>query len=202
MSIPFCQGVAAPLVADMQQAQLMLVAGLVMLGWVLVRRQIKTRRRVFREARVADNAIRDIRDHREPAVPLCDAPAATQRWQAAMFDLQRELKAELDTRIVVVQTLLRQVDQRIEQLSRLESSVAGIDAPPSRVAPTRETPSRVRETPSRVIPSSVTTSVATPEQFRRVQQLVTSGHTAAEIAAEMGLPQGDIELMVSTIEVN
>ncbi len=110
-------------IAPMQQAQLLLVAGFVMLGWVLARRTIKSRRRVNQDAKIANRAVKAIRDYKEPAVPLAGAPVETQRWQAAMFDLQRELKADLDTRIVIVQTLLRQVDQRIERLEALQSSL-------------------------------------------------------------------------------
>ncbi|MCP4886001.1 MAG: hypothetical protein GY904_05240 [Planctomycetaceae bacterium] len=109
--------------APIQQAQLLLVAGFVMLGWVLARRQIKSRRQLNQNARVANKAVKAIRDYKEPAVPLAGAPVETQRWQAAMFDLQRELKADLDTRIVIVQTLLQQVDQRIDRLENLQRAL-------------------------------------------------------------------------------
>lgn len=113
------------LLAEMQNAQLLMVAGFIMLGWVLARRQIKMRKRVNRDTRAAKKALTAIREHREPAVPLSDAPPETQRWQVAMFDLQRELKAELDTRIVVVQTLMRQLDDRIVRLQELEKKSTG-----------------------------------------------------------------------------
>ena len=109
--------------APIQQAQLLLVAGFVMLGWVLARRQIKSRRQHNQNARVANKAVKAIRDYKDPAVPLAGAPVETQRWQAAMFDLQRELKADLDTRIVIVQTLLQQVDQRIDRLENLQRAL-------------------------------------------------------------------------------
>lgn len=163
------------LLADMQQAQLLMVAGFVMLGWVLARRQIGMRKRVNRDARAANKAIQQIREHKEPAVPLCDAPAETQRWQVAMFDLQRELKAELDTRILVVQTLLRQVDQRIERLSALQGSAA-------------EVPQSVSEA-----------GTVAGEHHQRVQRLLQSGHTAQEIADQTGMPLGDVELTIATI---
>ena len=106
----------------MQGAQLWMVAGFLILGWVLARRQMKMGKRVNREARAANKELEKVRQHRDPVLPLADAPPETQRWQVALFDLQRELKAELDTRIAVVQTLIRQVDQRIEHLETLESS--------------------------------------------------------------------------------
>ena len=40
-----------------------------------------------------------------------------------MFDLQRELKADLDTRILVVQTLLNQVDEKINHLNSLQAEL-------------------------------------------------------------------------------
>jgi hypothetical protein len=110
------------LLAAIPKAQLFLLGGFIMLGWVLARRQVKMRKRVNRDARVANRELKKIRNHKEIAVPLCDAPPETQRWQAALFDLQRELKAELDTRIAVVQSLVRQADQRIARLEALERS--------------------------------------------------------------------------------
>lgn len=162
--------VPSQLIADMQQAQLLMLAGFVMLGWVLARRQLKMRKRVNQDSRVANRALKQMREHKNPAVPLSDAPPETQRWQVAMFDLQRELKAELDTRIVVVQTLLNQLDQRIARLSALDSS-----------------------SPS---PLSTCTSISSEHQ-QMVRALLDRGHTAKEIAVETGLPLGDVELAIS-----
>jgi len=143
-----------------------------MLGWVLARRQVKMRKRVNGDARIANRELKKLRTRKAPAVPLCDAPPETQRWQAALFDLQRELKAELDTRIVVVQTLLRQVDQRIAKLESLGGSLEGS--------------------------SSLRRSLA-GSQRAVVAELIRSGHTATEIAAKTGLPVGDVEMTISTI---
>lgn len=107
----------------MQGAQLWMVVGFLILGWVLARRQMKMGKRVNREARAANRELKKIRTRKEPLLPLSDAPPETQRWQVAMFDLQRELTAELDTRISIVQTLLNQVDQRIERLETMQSVV-------------------------------------------------------------------------------
>lgn len=121
---------APPLLADLASPQLWLVAGFILLAWVLVRRQLGMRKRVNRDARAADRELKKMRAYRQPAVPLCDAPVELQRWQTAMFDLQRELKADLETRIAVVQTLVRQADQRIARLETLHASLpasSGID---------------------------------------------------------------------------
>jgi membrane protein implicated in regulation of membrane protease activity len=99
------------------QSQMMLVAGLVMLGWMLIRRQLRSRRRM----REQDLSTRDLRVQLAKAdkptgMPLSSAPIEAQRWQVEMMDLQRDLKAELDTKIMVVQVLIRQADERIAAL--------------------------------------------------------------------------------------
>ncbi len=112
----------------MQAAQFLMVGGFVMLAWVLARRKIRAGKKVHEDTKRANREIKLMREHKEPSVPLSGAPAETQRWQAAMFDLQRELKAELDTRIIVVQTLLNQVDMKINQLNRLQSELEPVHA--------------------------------------------------------------------------
>jgi hypothetical protein len=107
---------------SMQGAQLWMVAGFLILGWVLARRQMKMGKRVNREARAATRELKKIQTRKDPVLPLADAPPETQRWQVAMFDLQRELTAELDTRISIVQTLMHQADQRISKLEELKKS--------------------------------------------------------------------------------
>ncbi|TWT72027.1 hypothetical protein [Crateriforma conspicua] len=105
--------------AELDRSSLLFLGGMVMLGWVLARRTIRSRRRSVRQQREMDHATAKIRGDHATAVPLCDAPVETQRWQVAMFDLQRELKGDLDTRIAIVQALLRQVDERIATLQSL-----------------------------------------------------------------------------------
>ena len=107
----------------MQAAQFLMVGGFVMLAWVLARRKIRAGKKVHADTKRANRQIKLMREHKEPSVPLSGAPAETQRWQAAMFDLQRELKAELDSRIIVVQTLINQVDEKIHQLNSLQSKL-------------------------------------------------------------------------------
>ncbi|TWU57625.1 hypothetical protein [Rubripirellula reticaptiva] len=163
----------APLaIADVQRSQFLAVAGFVMLGWVLARRTLKMRKRVNADTRAANKELAKIRNAKAPVLPLSDAPPETQRWQVALFDTQRELKAELDTRIVIVQTLLRQVDAKIQRLSELQN-----------VAP----------------PTPAANPVG--NRRADVEALVMKGHTAEEIAAAIGLPLGDVELTIATTRV-
>ena len=108
-----------------QQSQLMLLAGMILMGWALVRRQVKSRQRQWRDDQQSRQIMRQAATEANRAVPLADAPVETLRWQAAMFDLQRDLKAELDTKIAVVQSLLREVDQRLAKLDAASTAQLG-----------------------------------------------------------------------------
>jgi hypothetical protein len=113
------------------RSQMMLVAGVGILIWVLLRRSHRARmRRVVQERELAEQQ-RQLGARRDSGAPLADAPAEVLRWQAAMFDLQRDLKAELETKISVLQSLVRIADNRIATLHQLSAAHAG---PPSKEA--------------------------------------------------------------------
>ncbi len=154
-----------------QTPQLMMLAGIVMLGWTLVRRQMKARKRSRQDDRQHRVALKQMGKQQANSMPLADAPVETLRWQAAMFDLQRELKAELETKICVVQSLLNQVDERIARLENLQGGAGVVELPP--------------------LPLTAT-------ELQRALQLHRDGHPTADIATELKLPVGDGELALAT----
>lgn len=122
----------APVEPSSFQSQMMLLCGFVLLAWVLVRRTIRARTRGRREAADWKQQEKQATARVNSATPLANAPVEVLRWQSAMFDLQRDLKAELDTKISVVQAMVRLADQRIATLERLTPDAAdkrGADRP-------------------------------------------------------------------------
>ncbi|MCA9269777.1 MAG: hypothetical protein KDA41_14955 [Planctomycetales bacterium] len=53
--------------------------------------------------------------------PLLDAPADVTRWQVEMHEIMRDAKAELDTKIAVLQKLVVDAER---QSQRLEAALA------------------------------------------------------------------------------
>ncbi|SMP50571.1 hypothetical protein SAMN06265222_103128 [Neorhodopirellula lusitana] len=104
----------------MDRSGLWMLGGFAMLGWVLARMTVQRRKRRLQDDRENRETQRRLDSNHSSALPLSDAPVETQRWQVAMFDLQRELKGELDSRIAVTQGLIRQLDQRIARMDELE----------------------------------------------------------------------------------
>jgi hypothetical protein len=100
----------------------MLLAGVALLVWVLLRRvygkrgsRPKSRIAPQSHAWRAKKSPPSDRDDRRQ--PLIDAPPEILRWQVEMHETARDLKAELDTKIHVVQTLVgmaREESQRLE----------------------------------------------------------------------------------------
>ena len=160
----------------MQKAQLFMVAGFLMLGWVLARRQLKHRKESRISNREANKELHRIRNQKTSSVPLSDAPPETQRWQAAMFDLQRELSADLDNRIVMVQSLIRQLDERIETLS--DADVEALE--------------KARRELDGLPPSG--------DELRQIiSEKMKAGSTPSQIALELSLPVSEIEWTAATM---
>jgi hypothetical protein len=112
------------------RAQMMLLAGISLMIWVLFRRNIRARRNRRRQDAELRVERKKWAARATSGAPLADAPADVARWQSGMFDLHRELRADLDTKIAVVQSMVRLADQRIETLrnlneERLETTIAG-----------------------------------------------------------------------------
>ncbi|MCM2373033.1 hypothetical protein [Aporhodopirellula aestuarii] len=106
--------------AIVNRSGLWMLAGFLLLGWVMARMTVQRRRRRVRQNGEDREIQRRLDAKVSTALPLSDAPIEVQRWQVAMFDLQRELKGELDSRIAITQSLMRQLDQRIAVLQELE----------------------------------------------------------------------------------
>ncbi len=111
------------LLSQLDPPQWMLLGGMVLLGWVLIRGGISRKRKSIRAGREMDRMAEQSRNPKPHVSPTSDAPPETRRWMIAMFDLQRELKAELDSKIAVVQVMVREADRRIEELRRLSENV-------------------------------------------------------------------------------
>lgn len=106
------------------KSTLLLALGVAMMIFILMRRWQRYFRRPQRSGKPVRPAARsggvDVQQ------PLMDAPPEIIRWHIEMEETARELKAELDTRIAVLQRLV--LDARA-QADRLEAITERIDAP-------------------------------------------------------------------------
>jgi hypothetical protein len=187
---------------DRWRGQMMMLAGIGLLVWVLFRRQMKMRSRGRRQTREAVDQKRRWESQSQSGAPLADAPAAVAKWQAGMYDLQRDLKAELESRISVLQSLVRLADERIAVLSAMEQGA--VAATQSQPAGELGGGAQGRERAECAISgheserSDRSVDAGLPrlrEQAAEVRRLAAAGWTSSEIARQLRVSLGDVEFL-------
>jgi len=129
-----------------------------------------------------------------------DAPPNVARWEIEMHDLARDLQGQLDSKIVILNQLIRTADA---QIARLEQALQlpGQERPPSA--------SWAATSASHASSDGITTAdsaVAAPKpvapsaQQSEIYSLADAGYNSAAIAQRIGTPQGEVELVLSLRE--
>lgn len=184
--------------------------GVALMIAILMRRYFRYFGKLKREKKKKKPAASSIADERSGVEKqtLLDAPDNVLRWQVDMHDTARNLKAELDTKIGLLQTLVQMADDRIGQLNSLAertrsgasssepSGGSSSDAAPSEFA---EIPAR-QSTATRSKSKDDSTGIGLPgndDMRRSIYQLADRGLDARQISNEIGRSLGDIEFILA-----
>lgn len=78
----------------------------------------------------APHRVSKLHDDRDLA--LADAPPEITRWQVEMYQLSRDMKGELDTKMAVLQLLIRNANEASDRLERAlaQAEARGLSNPP------------------------------------------------------------------------
>ncbi len=95
----------------------------------------------------APHRVSKLQDDRDLA--LADAPPEINRWQVEMYELSREMKGELDTKMAVLQILIRNASEAAE---RLEQALAQAEQHNLTNAPTAGTQPAAASAPAAGFP--------------------------------------------------
>jgi hypothetical protein len=112
-----------------------------------------------------------------------------ERWEVRMYDLARDLSAQLDSKMSALQHLVNLADQRIAELQRLSSQTeshvvnGGLGTQAERLAQSAGG-------------SSDKNPMRDSSRQQQVYDLADAGHTSQSIAAIVGSPVGEVELML------
>jgi hypothetical protein len=161
----------------------MMLAGIALLVAILLRRVYRYQGRVRRGEDHSPLAGRAPLPTRASSRGLSDAPQNVLRWEVEMHELARDLKAELDTKMRLLQVLISQAQGTCERLQRLLAQADGL--PPGQDAPERPVHPRLRP------------STARSPRESAIYALAEAGHTAREIADQLAAPLGEVELLLS-----
>jgi hypothetical protein len=98
----------------------MRIAGIGILIWVLMRNRTKQRRRTVSQVSVGQNLKHNANatgQHQTfTGTASLGAPADVLKWQIELHDLGRELKAELDSKLIAVRAMTQSYDQATNRL--------------------------------------------------------------------------------------
>lgn len=180
----------------------MLALGVTMMLVILLRRSGKYYRKLKWQSRKAGNpaarqapAKDQMAKMFDRASPLLDAPATVVRWQVEMQELARELKAEIDTKMCLLQVLTQRSNEAAE---RLEAAAARAQRLGCVERQEPETPDSAGSTLAQAAaarPSTPPLGVA--PYCDQVYAMSDSGENVADIADHIGLPVGDVEFALS-----
>jgi multidrug efflux pump subunit AcrB len=174
----FPDGVARGLIAaggfnPSQLSLMVLVLGVAALLLLLTRRRLRESQNSPQA--YAREQIRRIRDERK----------VNHEVQDVMVELQqvsRQINAQLETRFAKLESAIRSADERIDRLTRLLRQADGqstVDVTVSEDAPAVD-------------------PAAQPDSIRRLTyQLADAGRTPFEVARQLGITTGEVELMLA-----
>lgn len=138
-------------------------------------------------------------------------PDDVGRWEVHMHETARELAAMLDSKMAALQQLIREADRASERLKAILSAgakSAGEDPPPSidprtilgHGKPAGQSTAGMSFDPFLSQPSS---ELAEPsgrqpmeERFEQICELADQGKSAADIAQKVGVPVGEVQLIL------
>jgi len=121
-----------------------------------------------------------------------DAPPDVLRWEVQMHETARDLSAQLDSKMSALQALIADADRAA---ARLETAMArSADLLPSDSSPPTQAEALG---PSRVVDAAEDGHSPSSQHREEIYLLADYGLDAAAIASRVGLPIGEVELMLS-----
>ncbi len=180
----------------------MLGLGIAMMLMILLRRSFRYHQKLKRQARkAAKPPARPTRRQEQltnmfdRASPLLDAPSTILRWQVEMQELGRELKAEIDTKMRLLEVLVRRSNEAAERLEAAATHAERLGCVER--AQTAEVDSVESLAEQAAKNRSATPAPPVPACADQVYAMADSGTNTADIADCIGLPVGDVEFVLS-----
>jgi hypothetical protein len=159
-----------------------LFTGLLIVG-VSVIMLVVTRRRIARNRAAGDPpAIGPA--PRSPVTGREQSRDASQSMREMMLELEqlsREINSQVDTRLRALNLLVQEADEKLRQLRELQGLAEGEGPQVRRLPPLRQEPH----------------PEATSERYARVYTLAEKGHSIVEIARELEMMTGEVELILA-----
>ncbi|HVA49704.1 MAG TPA: hypothetical protein VNH11_25280 [Pirellulales bacterium] len=120
-----------------------------------------------------------------------DAPKDLRRWEVEAHGLARELNAQLDTKIGILEELIRQATRQAE---RLEAAIELAAAVAPQAAAEKKTP--VEPSVLRIDAAGTRAGASAARRQTEIYALADQGLSTPAIATRIGSPIGEVELIL------
>ncbi len=180
--------------------------GMLLLIWVVFRRRMSgvdgsarssSTSPIFRSSLAGP-----IRIPSDPTVSLMDAPSSTIRWEVGMHEVARDLRAELDSKMGAVNSLIAQAREESARLAQLIERAERLG-----IAPVRDTLQAIEQLGSddreevvraanglaAMAERAPHANLLSPPFVEQIYELADEGRPAKEIAQRLRAPLGDVE---------
>jgi hypothetical protein len=185
------------LLAEIQKPNVLFLIGLAMACAILL---MRSQRRIRQTARTSNSVAAPA-----PNPPLKRA-TEFERWEVQMHETAREITARIDSKLGLLEQLIRDADDRIARLQtvseRLDRSGTVEKEPAIALAKLSHTQShQPAPRPGSTMPVA---PVATPpakttaasRRYEEIYALADAGHNSAAIASQLNSPVGEVELIL------
>ena len=166
--------------------------------WILMKRNGNRLEKSRRESRRFDprptpNTISNAAP--SSAISLNNSPAEVSRWTIELFDQMRDWQGELNSKSLVLQSLLKMAQ---EETARLEHCIAELRSAPGSIGQPRAMPEAYPEMVAYETRSSLHSIPLIDSQLiERAHRFATQEMSIAEIAQRLKKSIGDTELLLS-----
>jgi hypothetical protein len=134
--------------------------------------------------------------HTRPApAHRLDAPAEMRRWDVDMHDRARELQAQLDSKIAILQHLVLDAQRQADRLEAAIARASELARPFPDSGPCR-TISSEDNNAIRIDATATRAGNSASRRHAEIYSLADSGMSSAAIANRIGSPIGEIELIL------
>lgn len=125
-----------------------------------------------------------------------DSPAEIRRWEVELHDLARDVQAQLDTKIGIMQQLVRDAQYQAERLEAAVARASEIGHLPENHAARSRPASDGPDTRVRVDNAAPKAGTSASRRHAEIYALADAGLSSAAIAGRVGSPIGEVELIL------
>ena len=125
-----------------------------------------------------------------------DAPRELQRWEVELHDQARELQAQLDSKIGILEHLIRDAEQQADRLEAAIGRASEMVQASGDVSSPQAPAMAAKSSMTRIDAGGARAGNSASRRHAEIYSLADQGLTSAAIANRVGSPIGEIELIL------